>query len=142
MVRKVFPDVCANNDNRENEQNSLSRQTIDSINISMISSKPTQKIDSHKYRDGSVHDSNKKTVDMKHEHLKPYDTPFKKVTAIQDVSPKRNSGNKSHSKQHSVQYNEFRHMKRESYIHEYGKNVVVLRQRRKKKTAPVPPRRN
>lgn len=147
MMRRVFPDVCGNNNNRENEQNSLERQTIDSKNISMISSR---QIDNQKYNFGlnalkfyrsefqsSIPDTNKKSVCIKHEHFKP----CRMVTASEDVNSNNNSKNKSFSKQHLVQHDEFGHMKRQSYINEYGKSKAVLRQKRKKRTAPVPPSR-
>lgn len=151
MMRRVFPDDCANNNNKENKQNSLERQTIDSKNISMISSRQTQKVENQKYNFGlyslkfyrnefrsSIHNPNEKTVEIKHEHFKP----CKVVMPIEGVSLNKNSKNKSFSKEHSVKYNNvFGYMKRQSYINAYEKNEVDLRQRRKKRTAPVPPRR-
>lgn len=146
MMRRVFPDVCVNNNNRENE---LERQTVDSKNISMISARQTQKVDNQKYNFGlyalkfyrnefrsSDHDPNKKTNDIKHEHFKP----CKMMKTIEDVNSNKNSKKKSSSKLNSVQHCDFGPMK-QSYINEYGKNELILRHRRQKRMAPVPPRK-
>lgn len=150
MMRRVFPDVCANNINRQNEQNSLERQTIDSKKISMISSRQKQKVENQKYNFGlyalkfyrnefrsAVHDPNKKNIDIKHEHFKP----CKMEKAIEGVSSNKNSKIIPFSKQNSIHHGEFGHVKRPSYINKYEKNEVVLRQRRIKRMAPVPPTR-
>lgn len=150
MISRVFPEDYTNGNHGINGKNALARQTIDSKNISMISSKQTQKVDHQKYNFGlyalkfyrnefrsSVHDPNKKNIDIKHEHFKP----CKMAKAIEDVSSNKNSKIISFSKQNSIHHGEFGHMKRPSCINKYGKNEVVLRQRRMKRMAPVPPTR-